>query len=150
MRTPHHIAGDRREIGFTLIEVMMGLAIIAILTTIALPSYSSYLARVNRSAAAQFMMDLANRQEQYLIDQRTYAAFTCTTTCTGALGVNPDAGVATHYTFGVVTTGNDCLGVALSGPSFVITATPIGSQASDGNLCVDSRNNKTPASKWES
>jgi type IV pilus assembly protein PilE len=128
---------------------MMTLAIVAILSTIALPSYSNYLARVNRSAAANFMMDLANRQEQYLIDQRTYAAFTCSTTCTGALGINPDATVGTHYTFAAVTAGNDCLGVALAGPSFVITATPIGSQLRDGALCVDSRNNKTPATKWE-
>src|SRR5437667_10768918 len=98
MTSPHHRTQDRRETGFTLIEVMMGLAIIAILTVIALPSYSNYLARVNRSAAAQFMMDVANRQEQYLIDQRSYVAFTCTATCTGALNVRPEATVATAYT----------------------------------------------------
>src|SRR5262249_50702516 len=149
MKSPHHRTQDRREIGFTLIEVLMGLVIIAVLTMIALPSYSNYLARVNRSAAAQFMMDVANRQEQYLIDQRSYVAFTCTSTCTGALNVRPEAGVATRYTFASVTSGNDCLGVALTGPSFVITATPIGSQISDGALCLDSRNNKTPAAKWE-
>ena len=61
-----------------------------------------------------------------------------------------EATVATHYTFTSVTAGNDCLGVALAGPSFVITATPFGSQASDGTLCLDSRNNKTPGTKWES
>jgi type IV pilus assembly protein PilE len=129
---------DGRETGFTLIEVM-----------IALPSYSNYLARVNRSAAAQFMMDVANRQEQYMIDQRSYSAFSCTTTCTGSLGVRPEASVAARYTFSAVLTGNDCLGNALAGPSFVITATPIGAQTSDGALCLDSRNNKTPAGKWQ-
>ena len=135
--------------GFTLIEVMITVAIVAILTTVALPSYSSYLVRVNRSAAEQFMLDAVNRQEQFLLDQRAYAAFTCTTTCTGSLGVRPEASVAGHYTFASVTTGNDCVGNAVSGPSYVITATPIGSQASDGNLCIDSRNNKSPTAKWE-
>jgi type IV pilus assembly protein PilE len=149
MTTRHHRIGDGRETGFTLIEVMMVLAVVTILTTIALPSYSNYLARVNRSAAAQFMLDVANRQEQYLIDQRSYAAFTCSTTCTGSLGVRPEASVSRYYTFTSVVSGNDCLGNALAGPSFVITATPVGSQASDGALCIDSRNNKTPSTKWE-
>ena len=137
-----------RERGFTLIEVMITVAIVAILTTIALPSYSNYLTRVNRSAATQFMSDVANRQEQYLLDQRAYAAITCTTTCTGSLGVTTPQEVISNYTFAAVLTGNDCLGSALSGPSYVITATAIAGQAGDGNLCLDSRNNKSPAGKW--
>jgi len=151
MMTPYdHNTRDTRESGFTLIEVMITVAIVTILTTIALPSYSNYLVRINRSAAAQFMVDVANRQEQYMLDQRAYAAISCTTTCTGSLGVKPEASVATHYTFAAVLAGNDCVGQPVAGPSFVITATPIGTQVSDGNLCLDSRNNKTPAAKWNS
>jgi type IV pilus assembly protein PilE len=135
--------------GFTLIEVMIVVAVVAILTTVALPSYSSYLVRVNRSAAEQFMLDVVNRQEQFLLDQRAYAAFTCTSTCTGSLGVRPEASVAGNYTFASVTTGNDCVGNAVASPAYVITATAIGKQASDGNLCIDSRNNKSPIAKWD-
>ena len=54
--------------GFTLIELMITLAVIAILTMIALPSYSSYLARAKRAdarsqlvQAAQFMQRFKNR-----------------------------------------------------------------------------------------
>jgi type IV pilus assembly protein PilE len=135
--------------GFTLIEMMITVAIVAILTTVALPTYNNYLARVNRSAAEQFMLDTANRQEQFILDQHTYAAFSCTATCTGSLGINPDASVASHYTFASAVTGNDCIGSAVSGPSFVITATAIGTQIPDGNLCIDSRNNRFPQGKWE-
>ena len=142
-------ADQTGESGFTLIEVMITVAIVAILTTIALPSYSSYLTRVNRSAATQFMSDVANRQEQYMLDQRSYAAITCTATCTGALGVTPPAEVTSNYTFVAVLTGNDCVGSALSGPSYVINATALAAQAVDGNLCLDSRNNKSPPAKWQ-
>jgi type IV pilus assembly protein PilE len=142
---PRPGAGARGVCGFTLIEVLITVAIVAILITVALPSYSNVSVRVNRSAATQFMMDLANRQEQYILDQRAYTA----TIGTGGLGLTPPKDVAASYTFTAAVTGNDCAGNSLSGPGYVITATATGSQARDGNLCLDSRNNKTPAAKWE-
>ena len=131
--------------GFTLIEVLIGVAIIAILVTVALPSYSSVTVRINRSAAAQFMMDVANRQEQYMLDQRAYTA----TIGTGGLAMSPAKDVAANYTFAAAVAGKDCAGNDLSGPGYVITAIAIGTQAKDGNLCLDSRNNRTPSAKWE-
>jgi type IV pilus assembly protein PilE len=131
--------------GFTMIEVLIVVAIVAILVTVALPSYSNVTVKVNRSAAAQFMMDVANREEQYVLDQRAYTA----TIGTGGLGLSTPKDVAANYSFTAAVTGNDCTGNALSGPGYVITATPTGSQAKDGSLCLDSRNNKTPAAKWD-
>jgi len=149
-RTSPNTAGNHRcgaplARGFTLIEVLIGVAIIAILVTVALPSYSSVTVRVNRSAAAQFMMDVANRQEQYMLDQRAYTA----TIGTGGLGMSAPRDVAANYTVTAAVTGSDCAGNALSGPGYVITATATGGQARDGNLCLDSRHNKTPSTKWE-
>jgi len=141
----HHGRSARADRGFTMIEVLIGVAIVAILVTVALPSYSSVTVRVNRSAAAQFLMDVANRQEQYMLDQRTYTA----TIGTGGLGMTPAKDVAANYTITAAVTGNDCAGNALSGPGYVITATASGGQVKDGNLCLDSRHNKTPSSKWE-
>ena len=48
----------------------------------------------------------------------------------------------------ITTTGNDCAGTAVVAPAYVINITATGSQATDGNLCLDSVGNKTPVAKW--
>ena len=63
----------RRFSGMTLIELVMVIAIISILVAVALPSYQRYAARGIRSQAQQFLMDLAQAQEQFFLDQRQYA-----------------------------------------------------------------------------
>ena len=63
----------RRISGMTLIELMMVLAVLALLVAIALPSYQGYLARGIRSQGQQFLMDIAQAQEQFFLDQRSYA-----------------------------------------------------------------------------
>ena len=51
-----------------------------------------------------------------------------------------------NYTVAVAITGNNCAGSAVVAPAYVITATAIGFQTPDGNLCLDSTGNKT--GKW--
>jgi type IV pilus assembly protein PilE len=60
--------------GFTLIEVMITVAIIGILAAITYPSYNEYIWRSNRTEAQQELIRLANLQEQLFVDQRTYTA----------------------------------------------------------------------------
>ena len=110
----------KRVRGFTLLEVMTVVAIVGILAAIALPSYNSYVKRANRSQAKQFLQDIANRQEQYRLDQRAY-----TTDITGSTGLNlaTPTDVAVNYTFGAAITGNDCGGTAVVSPAYVLTAT---------------------------
>ena len=133
-----------RAHGFTVVELLITVAIMAILVSIALPSYSNVMLKLNRTAAANFMMDIANKEEQITLDQRGFTA----TIGAGGLGLSATSDVAANYSFAVALTGNDCLGSSLSGPAYVITATAIGKQESDGSLCLDSRNNRTPAAKW--
>lgn len=65
------VAG-RRQRGFTLIEVMIVVVIVAILITVALPSYQGSLQKGRRSDAMSALMDVANRQEQRMLDRGAY------------------------------------------------------------------------------
>jgi type IV pilus assembly protein PilE len=60
--------------GFTLIELMIVLAVVAILATLALPSYNSYLARGKITAALAALADYRIKMEQYFQDNRNYGA----------------------------------------------------------------------------
>lgn len=62
-----------RQLGFTLIELMIVVAIIAILAGIAYPSYMDQVRKGNRAKAQAFLMDVAQRQQSYLLVHRQYA-----------------------------------------------------------------------------
>lgn len=123
--------------GFTLIELMITVAVIGILAAVAFPSYVQYIVRGNRSAAQAQMMDIANRQQQFLLANRAYASKTTLESSGYAL---PSA-VSAKYGYDV-TVGTDTV------PSFTITFTPTGTQATDGALTLTSEGLKTPAGKW--
>jgi type IV pilus assembly protein PilE len=63
----------QRMSGFTLIELMIAMAIVALLAVVAFPSYQSYIQRGIRSSGQQYLMDLVQREEQYFLDNRAYA-----------------------------------------------------------------------------
>ena len=64
---------NQKHRGFTLIELMIAVAVIAILAAIAIPNFSSHTIKARNAAAQAFLMDIAQRQEQYLLDNRSYA-----------------------------------------------------------------------------
>lgn len=58
--------------GFTLIELMIVIGIIALLVTIAMPNYREYVLRSNRAVAKGALLEVASRQEQYFLNNRSY------------------------------------------------------------------------------
>lgn len=125
-----------RQVGFTLIELMVTVAVVAILASIAFPSYRQHIVRANRSAAEAQMMDIANREQQFLLANRVFADKTALV----ANGYALDSQVSQNYTWNVQ---------AQATPSFLITFTPTAGQAGDVVLTLDNNGNKTPAEKWK-
>jgi type IV pilus assembly protein PilE len=62
----------RPNSGFTLIEVMVTVAIVAILAAIAVPSYNEYVQRARITEATSNLADMRNKMEQYFQDNRTW------------------------------------------------------------------------------
>ena len=58
--------------GFSLVELLVAMIIMAILAAVPIPGYQNYVVKGNRAAAQSFMMYLANREKQYLLDVRTW------------------------------------------------------------------------------
>ena len=58
--------------GFTLIELMITVAILAIIAAVAIPSYTSYVDRGKRAEARTALLDIAARQERYYSNKRKY------------------------------------------------------------------------------
>jgi len=79
----------RRFAGFTLIEVMVVVAIVGILATVGYPAYSDYLRRGKIAEAVSTLAETRAKLEQYFLDNRTYAGadtgnFPCNTTVLNA------------------------------------------------------------------
>lgn len=131
--------------GFSLIELMVAVAIVAILTAIAYPAYTSQMKKGRRSAAESLLMDIAQREQQYLLDQRSYAPDT------GTLNVTIPQDVTPYYTLAICqSAAPPCTAPSAGSLAYVAVATPIpaSAQAGDSILTIDNTGAKTPSSLW--
>jgi len=124
--------------GFTLIELMIVIGIVSILGAFSYPAYMDYSRKARRSDAQQVMLDISNKQEQYLLDVRQY------TTDPTTLGISKDGWSCTSASctsnfYTAITTVNN----AATPPTYSITATATGNQVPDGDLTLNSVGTKT-------
>lgn len=124
--------------GITLIELMIVIVIVGILVGVALPAYQNQVIRGNRTAAQAVMLDIANRQQQRFLSDRSYAD----KAALESSGFTLDPDVARNYTY-TITLGTGAV------PTYVMTFTATGRQAKDGNLTLNEQGVGTPVEKWD-
>ena len=132
-----------RARGFSLIELMITVAIVAILASVAYPSYQQYVIRSNRSEMEQFMLDVANREEEFLLNNRSY-------TNLAGLNLSVPTRLQSLYTVTAVA-ATTCADTTINAPGYCITSTPVATsiQKNDSTLTLDSQGNKKPPDKWK-
>lgn len=150
--------GQSKAHGFSLIELMIAVAIVGILAGIALPSYRSHVIRAARVQAQTELLELASLQEKIFLNNNCYtfgaagvttayngtAAALCAGAITGGLGRSSGSTKDGKYSLSLVTLASslNCTGAGtattVGAQAFVLMATPVagGTQAGDGNLCI--------------
>lgn len=120
---------NRKQQGFSLIELMIVVAIIGIIAAIAMPSYQDYMERSRRSDATSVLLRLAALQEQFFMDNRSYTAdFT-------RFGFGDEDEVESEAGYYLVTID------VPNAFTYTLTAAPQGAQAGDtrcGSFTLDS------------
>jgi type IV pilus assembly protein PilE len=107
----------RTQHGFTLIELMITVAIIAILSAIAIPQYSEYVMRSRITEATMTLSDQRLKMERYFQDNRSFSPGGGIPAACSANTVAPPPGPTAHFTF-------TC--VVLSANTYLVTATGFG------------------------
>jgi len=115
---------------------MIVVVIVAILAMIAYPSYEDHLRKGRRSAAQNFLSDIATRQQQYMLDARQYAVGAG---ALAALNMTVPTDVAPFYMIAINPAAPTLP------PSFTLVAIPVAGskQVPDGPLTLDSAGAKT-------
>lgn len=132
-----------RQAGVTLVELMIAVAIVAILAAVVYPSYRDYIVRSNRAVGAATLLDVAARQEQFFANNAGYASTTAQLGFPAAYYVDRDGEQ------GTAASGIYLIGVAnvTSAPAldYTLTATPQNFQTRDtdcGDLTLTDRGEK--------
>ena len=128
-----------RRMGFTLIELMIVVAIVAILAAIAIPSYQDQVRKSRRADALRVLGEIRMAQERWRADNPSY----------GTLAQVGNPGAASAY-YSYTVTGN-------TATAYTITATAVSGKGQDNDkqagtsctpLTINQAGAKTPAACW--
>ena len=112
-----------RNQGFTLVELMIVVAIVGILASVAFPSYVESVRKSNRADAKSTMLQVASQEERYYTENNVYGTVT-------AIGnaASPVQSSSGKHNITVVT--------ANANATYIITATPVTADSICGNLTL--------------
>ncbi|MEO8673385.1 MAG: type IV pilin protein [Tahibacter sp.] len=134
-----------KSTGFTLIELVITVAILAIIVALALPSYTNYMFRIRRADAKDLILRIAAAQERTYTNYNRYAN-TVTGAAPGGLGFSAGGDSTKDGTYTVAIEAIGAPGTPLAAPfqTYQLSATPTGIQAPDKCkvLSVDSTGKK--------
>lgn len=114
-----------RSTGFSLLELMIVVAIVGIIAAIALPSYNGYVLRSQLQEAYTNLSALRVNMEQYYQDNRRYSSTTGGGTCGIPGGNVPTVQNLKYFTYSCASAGNTATG----DQTFTVTATGTGPTA---------------------
>ncbi len=145
MNKPVPVRSDRRpnvprHRGFTLIELVIAMVIVAILAALAIPSYSAYIRKSRRTDAKAALLDMASLEERYFTTNNTYSSTPSDLgyTTGAAVPFPVGSGYYNITSIAVVAAVAPTSTTSVGTPaSYTITATPVAgtTQASD-TLCT--------------
>ena len=134
-----------RAAGFTLIELMVVVGVVAVLGSIAVSTYRSYILRTNRTEARMALLATQVGQEKYFLQNNQYAQDIATVIAA------PPAGLGINLTAaGVTTGGNYTVSFAAVTPNtYTLQAVAKGTQTKDTAACltltINEQGLRTPA-----
>lgn len=133
------LRSTHRNAGFSLLELMIVVAVIGILSAIALPSYNEYVTRGKIQEATAALSDMRTKMEAYYMDNRRYSSTAGGGTCGIPGGNTPTVAASKYFTYACASSSANASG----DQAYTLTATGVAAQGMNGFvLTIDQSNTK--------